>query len=153
MHGEIFFSLNFSFSCVLHKVKPITIPRSSSKGKPLSWLLHTHSLTFLSVPQMEEVGGRGCKCNGCIKQKQNSWVWIYYFMWFHSASVVFDSMNGNLCDSACAWSRLLFLSCLLVSLDFLLKHSLYSMLYIMASQRQLPSALFKRPGFKFRSCL
>ena len=37
------------------------------------------------------------------------------FMWFNSASVVFDSMNGSHCTSDCARFMLLVLSCLLVS--------------------------------------
>ena len=72
-------------------------------------------------------------------------------MWSQSACVVCAGINGSFlfCASICAFSKLLFLSCLWFSLVFLLMHGLYSMLYIRASHRQLPSALFKWPGLTF----
>ena len=63
-----------------------------------------------------------------------------------------DSINGSQCDSDWAKSKLLVLICLQVFFVFLLKHSLYSILYVMDSQTQFPSALFNVPVSKLSPC-
>ena len=68
------------------------------------------------------------------------------FMCAHSASVVFDSMNGSRCDWFCASVRLLTLSCFPVSLILLLKHNLPSILFIIESHKKLPLAAFNLPA-------
>ena len=70
-------------------------------------------------------------------------------MWFHSSTVVLDSMNGSHCAWACARFILLVLNCLLVSFILLLKHSLSSRLYFIDSRIQLPLAEFNLPCLKF----